>query len=102
MPLTPASRVILSRDQLSTNVGGEAVILSMRDGVYYGLDPVGARIWTWWQDQAPEQPLTLDAVAGRIVGEFEVGREQALADLLVLADDLLAQGLIEVVPDPDR
>jgi hypothetical protein len=102
MPLTPTSRVTVSRDQLSTNVGGEEVILSMKDGVYYGLDPVGARIWAWLIAQEPARPLTLDALADLIIGEFEVDREQALADLLALADDLLAQGLIEVVAEPAR
>ena len=40
------AEILVSDDQVSTSVGGEAVILGMHDGVYYGLDPVGAvRAW---------------------------------------------------------
>ena len=36
-----ATRVVAARDQVSVEVDGEAVILGLADGVYYGLDPVG-------------------------------------------------------------
>ena len=93
--LTPDSRVVVSRDQVSTNLSGEEVILSVKDGVYYGLDPVGARIWALMR-----QPRTLDAIAETIVAEYAVERERALADLLAVAGQLLDSGLIEVVPEP--
>ena len=93
--LTPGSRVVVSRDQVSTNLSGEEVILSVKDGVYYGLDPVGARIWALLQ-----QPRTLDAVADTIVAESAVERDRALADLLAVAGQLLDSGLIEVVAEP--
>lgn len=94
-PLAPATRVVVSRDQVSTNLSGEEVILSVRDGVYYGLDPVGARIWALLQE-----PRTLDQVADTIVTEYAVERDRALADLLAVAGHLLDSGLIEVVPEP--
>lgn len=93
--LTPDSRVVVSRDQVSTNLSGEEVILSVKDGVYYGLDPVGARIWALMQ-----QSRTLDTIADTIVAEYAVERDRALADLLAVAGQLLDSGLIEVVPEP--
>lgn len=41
-----SSRVVAGRAQVSCDLGGEAAILHLTTGTYYGLDPVGARIWT--------------------------------------------------------
>jgi hypothetical protein len=38
------SRIVASRDQVSCDLSGEAALLSLKTGVYYGLNPVGARI----------------------------------------------------------
>ena len=45
-PITDASRIVVSSDQVSCGLGDEAAIVNLRNGVYYGLDPVGARIWS--------------------------------------------------------
>lgn len=93
--LSPTARIVASRDQLSTALAGEAVILGMRDSVYYGLDAVGARIWALVQE-----PRTLDEVTDTIVAEYEVERSQAFDDVLALSRDLLERGLLEIVPPP--
>lgn len=92
--LTPGTRVVASRNQLSTQLSGEAVILGLRDSVYYGLDGAGARIW-----ELVQQPAVLRDVAATVSREFEVDEAAAMRDLLALASDLLARGLVDVVPD---
>ena len=49
--------VVAVQDQVSTNLEDEAVILNLKDGVYYGLDPVGAWIWNLLQ-----QPRSVGAI----------------------------------------
>jgi hypothetical protein len=93
-PLTPATRVVAGRGQLSANLSGEAVILGLNDSVYYGLDGSGARIW-----ELVQQPATLAAIADTLCVEFDVERENALRDLTTLAGTLLERGLLDVVPD---
>ena len=94
LPLEPRTRVVASRGQLSTTLSGEAVILGLEDGVYYGLDGAGVRIW-----ELVQQPAVLEDVANAICREFDVGREAAMTDLLALADDLVAHGLLDIVSD---
>jgi hypothetical protein len=94
--LSGSTRVVASRDQLSTQLSGEAVILGLRDNVYYGLDGAGARFW-----ELVQQPSTLSDVAGAISRDFEVGEGAALRDLLALAGELLSRGLLQVVPRTD-
>ncbi|HVZ48211.1 MAG TPA: PqqD family protein [Gemmatimonadaceae bacterium] len=90
--LTLGTRLVVTKDQVSANVAGESVILGMRDGVYYGLDPVATRIW-----ELLHTPTTLETVLGAITAEFDVSREQATNDLLAFANDLLAHGLVDRV-----
>lgn len=87
------TRVAAARDQVSVEVEGEAVILSLADGVYYGLDPVGARVW-----QLMEQPRTVAELRDAVVAEWEVDAPTAERDLLELLADLAARGLVEVRP----
>ena len=93
--ITERTRVVASRSQLSTQLAGEAVILGLKDSIYYGLAGTGARIW-----ELVQQPTALSAVADSVSREFDVERAAALRDLLELTGDLLSRGLLDVVPDP--
>ena len=42
--------MVATKDQVSCDLAGEAAILNIKSGVYYGLDPVGARIWNLMQE----------------------------------------------------
>jgi hypothetical protein len=69
---------------------GEMVILSLQQGVYYGLDPVGARIWELLQ-----QPRTVGEVREILLNEYEVEPERCAQELSALLAELLENGLIE-------
>lgn len=83
--------VVAARDQISCDLAGEAAILNVKSGVYYGLDPVGARIWTLIQ-----QPRSVDELRETLLNEYDVEPERCEGDLLGLLEKLLAEGLIEV------
>jgi len=89
MPLTTASRLVLSDEQVHTSLGGEAVILGLRDGVYYGLDKVGARVW-----ELLVEPRRVGDLVSTIVAEFDVSAERCERDVLALLRDLAARGLV--------
>ena len=89
MTFTRESCVVVSDEQVSTTLGDEAVILGMRDGVYYGLAAVGARIWTLLAT-----PRRVSELVRIISDEFEVSPEQCERDVLALLDDLAGRELI--------
>ena len=91
MPVLPDSVVVAARDQVSTRLEGEAVILNLADQVYYGLDGVGARVWELLREPRPVRAL-VDAVTA----EYDVDRETAERDLLDLLEELAARKLVEV------
>jgi hypothetical protein len=83
--------VVAARDQVACSLGEEAAILHMGRGVYYGLDPVGARIWNLLQ-----QPRTVKELRETIVAEYEVEPVRCESDILALLDKLRTEGLIEI------
>jgi hypothetical protein len=84
-----SSVVVAARDQVSCDLGGEAAILSR--GVYYGLDPVGARIW-----ELVQVPRTIREVRDVLLDEYEVDADRCERDLLELLERLAAKQLVDV------
>jgi hypothetical protein len=80
-----------SADQVSCDLAGEAAILNLKTGVYYGLDPVGAFVWGLLRERRP-----VSAVRDAMLAEYEVEAERCERDLLALLERLGAEGLIEV------
>ena len=72
-----------------SKVGDEAVLLNMQDGIYFGLDAVGTRIWELIAGGHNEEE-----VCDTIVDEYDVDRETAARDLSALLDELLRRGLL--------
>jgi hypothetical protein len=63
----------------------------LKNGVYYSLDSVGARIW-----QLIQQPRKVNEVRAIIVEEYDVEPERCGRDLQELLQKLASEGLIEV------
>jgi hypothetical protein len=42
--ITVNSIVVVTKEQVSADLSGEAAILNLKSGIYYGLDTVGASI----------------------------------------------------------
>jgi hypothetical protein len=84
-----SSVVVASSDQVGANLDGETVLLGLKDGVYYGLNPVGARIWSLL-----EQPSTVAEIRDRILAEYVVAPERCERDLLALLERLAEHGLV--------
>jgi Coenzyme PQQ synthesis protein D (PqqD) len=71
-------------------LGGESVILALKAGVYFEMNPLGTFIWDLIQ-----KPVKLKEVRDRIVEEYQVEPDQFERDLLDWMKTLLANGLIE-------
>ena len=84
--------VVASKEQASADLGDEAAILNLKDGVYYGLDPVGARIWKLIQT-----PRTVREVRDMILEEYDVEADRCEKDLIALLQDLAKNDLIDIV-----
>jgi hypothetical protein len=89
--ITANSVVVATKDQVSSDLAGEAVVLSLRTAMYYGLDQVGLRIW-----ELVREPMRVAAIRDTIAHEYEVELERCERDVLDLLRQLASEGLIEV------
>jgi hypothetical protein len=87
--LSEQSVVVASKDQVSCELGGEAAVLNTKTGVYYGLDPVGARIW-----QLVQQPRRVGELGQQLRAEYDVDSERCLSDVVALLEKLRSEGLL--------
>lgn len=85
------SLVVAAKEQVSCDLAGEAAILGLRDGVYYGLDLVGARVWNLIQE-----PTTFAALRDTLLGEYDVEASNLESDLRELLEQLSKHGLVVV------
>lgn len=81
-----------STNHLYSEIGGEAVILDLGSGVYYGLNEVGVDIWKWLQEAR-----TKEEILNLLLDEYEVTRQQAQEDLEAVFTQFLEAGLIEEI-----
>ena len=81
-----------STNYLYSEIDSEAVILDINSGTYYGLNEVSNRIWQWLQS-----PTSQSKLLKLLLDEYEVTEEDASQDLQNLLQDMLNNGLIEVI-----
>jgi hypothetical protein len=91
-PLSSAQLVTATSEQLSSQLGDETVVLSLKTGIYYGLNPVGARVWELVQ----EGPATVGNIREQILAEFDVNEHVLEKDLRELLAILQSEGLIQI------
>ena len=69
-------------------LGGEAVLLDVGRGVYFGLDEVAYRIWTLLGEGNDA-----DAIVARLTEEFNAEPAEIRADVAAFLDTLVERGL---------
>ena len=92
-----ASVITVTKDQISCDLGGEAAILHLTSGIYFGLNAVGASVW-----QLVQQPKTVGEIHSALLHEYDVESARCEADLQALLRDLAAAGLVQITHDPAR
>lgn len=82
-------RLIPSSDAATSAVGDETVILHLTNGTYYGLDPVGTRIWEMLKDD-----VSSSDICRRLAAEYDVEQATIEADARRFLGELEAQGIL--------
>ena len=90
MPTTD-STIQIPQDVLFHELAGEAVLLNLETGKYFGLDETGTRMWLLLSEHGRIEP-----VIKALLEEFDVAEEKLRHDLLDLIDRLAANGLLKL------
>jgi hypothetical protein len=89
--ISPDSIVRPTGDAVSCEVDGQATILNIRTGNYFGLDDVGAAVW-----RIMSLPRTVAEIVQEITNEYDVEVAQCENDLVSLLSELARHGLVEI------
>jgi hypothetical protein len=83
--------VALSADAVIRDLDGEAVVLDLKAGTYFGLNGIGARIW-----HLIESDGRLKVVFETLCDEYDAAPADVERDLLALVERLVAAGLGQI------
>ena len=82
------------KQHLYSDLKGEAVILNMENGKYYGLNGVGVSIW-----KALGNAASRGEIESAILAEYEVDAETCRAEIEAFLSRMLNESLIEEIDD---
>jgi hypothetical protein len=92
IPTIPHSAtVVVASDVVASEFGDELVVLNLRDGVYYGLEDVGARIWKLMQN-----PVSVTAIREALLAEYDVEPARCEQAICTLLAQLVDKGLVAI------
>ena len=77
---------------MSTQLDGEAVLMHVSKGIYFGLNDVGAFIW-----KLMAKPVSIWELCRAVEQEFDVLSELCEGDILTLMEQLGDKELVEIV-----
>jgi len=90
--ISDMTRVSTARNQVWTDLGNEIAILNLDNGIYYGLNEVGADVWNFISE-----PRTVLQIVGHVRTQYEVDPDRCHRDLVALLKQLAEAGLIELL-----
>lgn len=73
------SIIVASKNQISSNLGSETVILDLKSGQYYGLNNVANSVW-----EIIQQPRNVEEIRTHLMTEYEVNIQECDRDLELL------------------
>ena len=88
------SKIRRDNELIFSEMDGETVMMSVERGEYYGIDPIGSRIWGML-----ETPKTMSELCDTLLPDYDVTREQMEKDVLAFLKQMLEKGIIKIVND---
>lgn len=90
--MNPGSTFRVPAHIITRELDNEIVILDMEAGSYFGLDPIGSRMWSLFSSGK-----SLDEMCDEIVNEYDASKDEVLRDALALAEQLTNKRMLEIV-----
>jgi len=84
-------QVRVANDVIFQQLEGEAVLLNTQTGTFFGLNPVGTRIWELLAEHGD-----LETVTRKFREEYDVTEDELLRHLSEFIEKLRCKGLVDV------
>jgi hypothetical protein len=93
-PIEAHTLVERSSEPVAAEVDRSVVMMSLAQGMYYGLEGSGPRIWALL-----ERPTTVEDVCRALTREFDIDPEVCFQDVRAFLEELHEAKLIEIRDD---
>lgn len=90
------SKVAAIKDHLYSELKDEGVVLSLKNGKYYGLNEVGRSIW-----KAIQSPATVIEIQNALMDEYEIDEATCRNEVLAFLKQMSLEELVEVQDEKD-
>lgn len=94
MRLDATSRIACPPEVLTRVIDGEAVLLHLGSGAYFGMNDVATRAWEILRGEAKGVPF--EQLRSTLLAEFDVEPSVLETDLRALVADLARQQLVTI------
>ena len=81
----------ISKEVIFQELEGEAVLLNMQSGIFFGLNPVAKRMWELLSELGQAEK-----VLKQLLQEYDASEEKLRQDLVDFIEKLKSKGLVEV------
>lgn len=85
------TRMATSSEQVSCRIEDETVILSLRTGEYYGLNPVAASIWELLQEER-----SVAEIRDGLLAMYDVDAATCIEQVLTVLREMQAMELLDI------
>ncbi|MBP1967049.1 lasso peptide biosynthesis PqqD family chaperone [Paenibacillus aceris] len=85
--------VVQESGNIVSDMGEEKVMLSIHNGKYYNLGPIGGLIW-----DMINEPVTIELLVNKLIVEYEVEKSVCENQVLSFLEQLRKEGLISIYP----
>ncbi|HZT76377.1 MAG TPA: PqqD family protein [Vicinamibacterales bacterium] len=92
--MSGATVLVAARDVMTADFSPEVVLLNLHDGMYYGVEDVGARVWALVQT-----PIALADIVDTVIAEFDVEPSRGEREVRAFLQELVERGLVRECAD---
>lgn len=85
-------KIVRKDEVLASNLDDEVVMMNLESDSYYGMNPVGSRIW-----ELLERPLPVAELCAKLQEEFDVDDETCQGDVLPFIQKTIDEKLVRIV-----
>jgi len=88
-----SAKISIPEHTLFRELAGEAVLLNLASGTYFGLDETGTSFW-----QVLTTTGTIQEAYDQLLSEYDVEPDDLRQDISGLLDKLIDHDLVEIIP----
>jgi hypothetical protein len=86
------TKIVRNNEIISSDMDDETVMMNIEKGEYYGINPIGSRIW-----ELIETPRKVSNICEKLCEEYDVTQEKCNNDVMHFLNHMAEKKIITIV-----